>query len=67
LSPALGGRLGDQERAGDLVDPQTAQRATSAIGCAGRCGGADSNTAPAPAMTDDKPPNREGHDPRLEF
>jgi hypothetical protein len=38
-----------------------------ATGCAGRSGDADIRPAPAPATTDDKPPNHEHHDLRLEF
>ena len=38
------------------------------IGCPGRGGDADINTAPAPATTSDKPPsNHEHHDLRLEY
>jgi hypothetical protein len=39
----------------------------SAIGCAGRCGDADIRHAPAAATTDDKPPEREERDLRLEY
>jgi hypothetical protein len=34
----------------------------SAIGCDGRWGGADIKSAPAPATTNDKPPDHEVHD-----
>jgi hypothetical protein len=39
----------------------------SATGCAGRSGDADIKPAPAPATTNDKPPNHEDHDLRLEY
>jgi len=40
---------------------------TSAIGCAGRSGDADTKPAPAPATTNDKPTDHEDHDLRLEY
>jgi hypothetical protein len=40
---------------------------TSAIGCAGRSGDADIKPAPAPVTTNDKPPDHEDHDLRLEY
>jgi hypothetical protein len=41
--------------------------AISTIGCAGRCGDAAIKPAPVPVTTNDKPPNHEDHDLRLEY
>ena len=38
-----------------------------AIDCVGRSGDADTKPAPAPATTNDKPPDHEDHDLRLEY